>query len=703
MDAERERGGGRTVARLIEKATTSTDRDVDPRLLKAIKSAVRSSDDELRAAVDSLMGKMKKEHSQVRYLAVLIIDELFMRSKLFRSLLINNFDHFLSLSIGFRRNMPLPPPSNIASVLREKSIELLEKWHASFGVHYRQLRLGFEYLKNTLRYQFPNRLERAARLHQQRQEREIRSMEILLNKFNNLKENYSSIKAEIQSTLDQLGECLEIVQNKEGIFSFSLEEDESEPEEFTSSTLWQIRQESLREGKKVSENSENSAVFDALREFYKLIVSKHLLSVQEWMSVLVRVDTTDKRFRDFAMKEFIDVRNLIQSARKKCEELGCVLPSSTPLEQEENDMWEEGTIGVPDYDNARLRDASSDNYVAIADKKVQELGDCGSSIDNPDMMDGKSVATLVVDKDGDKGASSEGTSNHESSVPSSLKSKLLTEAPVVKWGPFLESWGSKQDAMVNYRGLELESHWGRVEQDAVIPAEKIAELSSNWCLYEEQTIEIKPCLAPLKNGRLCQRRDLKVCPFHGPIIPRDSNGNPLLETSQRGGKGIVEEHSKDAAQNSAKGNQLTEEDEEKSNCEQVYDSLSVEESPSSGKGLMKQLAEQAVRNVRERDKEVRTSKRARLAKVREHNEAVLRKAAYTSTPLSSTFTEEGTSSDPMLPKVQKPSLSSMLRKKVTAKDRLTHRLLKTRVTDAAAKQLMQAEDANYREAYPNQW
>lgn len=57
--------GRGAVVRLIEKATDSTDREADPRLLKAIKSTVRSSDDELRAAVEALMSKMKKEHSQV--------------------------------------------------------------------------------------------------------------------------------------------------------------------------------------------------------------------------------------------------------------------------------------------------------------------------------------------------------------------------------------------------------------------------------------------------------------------------------------------------------------------------------------------------------------------------------------------------------------------------------------------------------------
>lgn len=44
---------------------------------------------------------------------------------------------------------------------------------------------------------------------------------------------------------------------------------------------------------------------------------------------------------------------------------------------------------------------------------------------------------------------------------------------------------------------------------------------------------MKPCKAPMKDGKLCQRRDAKFCPFHGPIIPRDDKGNPLPEEDEK--------------------------------------------------------------------------------------------------------------------------------------------------------------------------
>ena len=253
-----------------------------------------------------------------------------------------------------------------------------------------------------------------------------------------------------------------------------------------------------------------------------------------------------------------------------------------------------------------------------------------------------------------------------------LRSKLLAEAPVMNWGSFLDNWGSNRKVLTNQRGLELESHWGRVDYDTVIPAEKMPELNVHATLYEEQQTDIQPCRAPLSKGGLCQRRDLRVCPFHGPIIPRDDEGKPLNQNS-----------------------------------------LKEEISLDLGIDSIEQLAKQAVKNVRARDKEVsnkreidkKSLKRAKLAKIREHNETVLRDAALTSTSRSASIGEDMGVADGEKPSARnkKETLSSMLHKKVTPKDRIAQRLLNSRAKDSTTRQLTLGEDANYREAFPNQW
>ena len=64
QDEEERETVGKVVA-LIDKATNSTEPEVDPRLLKAIKMVVRYSDSELRLAAKTLMSLMKRPHSQV--------------------------------------------------------------------------------------------------------------------------------------------------------------------------------------------------------------------------------------------------------------------------------------------------------------------------------------------------------------------------------------------------------------------------------------------------------------------------------------------------------------------------------------------------------------------------------------------------------------------------------------------------------------
>ncbi|KAL2536332.1 UV-stimulated scaffold protein A-like protein [Forsythia ovata] len=657
-ERERENKAALVVAGLIENATNSTAAEVDPRLLKAIKSVVRYSDSELQLAAQTLMSLMKRDHSQVRYLALLIIDELFMRSKLFRTLLVENLDQLLSLSVGFRRNLPLPAPASVASILRSKAIEFLEKWNESFGIHYRQLRLGYDYLKNTLRFQFPNLQANAARIQQERRERETRTKEILLKKFDALKDNLVSIKDEIQSTIEEIGECFDIVKTKDADIPLVPTDDE-EIEEFRNSELRQIRLDSLKEGERVQENTENKVVFDTLRELYKVLLTKHLAAIQEWISVLVRVEAADNRFRDSTLKEFIDIRNHIQSVKRKCEELGCSPPKIA--NEEEECIWEEGSLETF---------ASGRSVTTFC-----QSNDCTPASTSNDVRS--------EDPRFSKKNSNGNGKNHDCSGSESdpLRNKLMAEAPVVTWGSFLNNWGSNQDVLANQRGLDLKGHWGRVDYDAVIPAEKIAELNVQASVYKEDPIEIQPCRAPLRKGRLCQRRDLRVCPFHGLIIPRDDEGQPINLSSS------VEETAPQYQQG--------------------------ERTPDLESNMVEQLLNQAVKNVREREKEEAKKreldkhalKRAKLAKVREHNTAVLRDSALASTSRSSHIGEdkEMLNGSKSSTKNKKQTLASMLKKKEVAKDRLAQRLLNTRASDATIRQLTVAEDTNYREAFPNQW
>lgn len=67
-----------------------------------------------------------------------ICDELFKRSRAFRSLMAANFLGFLEAAVGFRADRPLPGPPNLATQLRDKALEVCEGWNEKFGVFYQQ-------------------------------------------------------------------------------------------------------------------------------------------------------------------------------------------------------------------------------------------------------------------------------------------------------------------------------------------------------------------------------------------------------------------------------------------------------------------------------------------------------------------------------------------------------------------------------------
>uniref|UniRef100_A0A0D9VF14 UV-stimulated scaffold protein A C-terminal domain-containing protein n=1 Tax=Leersia perrieri TaxID=77586 RepID=A0A0D9VF14_9ORYZ len=693
-----------SVASLIDRATSTTDPSVDPSLLRAIKSAARASDGAIRDAFRILLSLISKPHAHVRLLAFTITDELFMRSKLFRSLLADVLDGFLPLVVGFRGAHPLPPPAASANLLRKAAVQALERWHHLFGAHYRQLRLAVEYLKESARVQFPGLRSTV----EARAAREARTQEILTAKVDRLRQTMAGIKAEIRSTIDEILNGLDIIRmESEKIENYANDEDEEQ--EIASLAMRSIRKASLMAGEWVPETQENEAVFDALRESYRLLVSKHLVTVQEWISVLVRVNLADNRFRDSALKELIDVKNEIRAVRNRCSELGLNLDNvhrrRGVQEEEEDDFWVEGNIEVPSPGGG---DISADVASSSKDTKKGKMPMGGA---NPDDVKAPNAGSRSQNLDPEK-------------------AKLHAEAPVLPWSSVLDRWGSNGDAHVNQRGLELESHWGRVDNDAVIPAAKIAELNVHSSIYKEDPVEILPCHAPLKKGGLCQRRDLKVCPFHGPIVPRDAKGNPIAQSDDHcdaeGNPNGQTDGCYDAAAKPIEQNEGNSDARENMiDLDGSSDGEYMHESPPSrianrnsdlsdsdaahdlGNVTMEQLARQAVQNVRKRERDDKKAReKAQRARIRQHNQDVLREAALASTSRSSAaydLPSPPVSRRGRRGKTKAPTLASMLKKKVTSKDRIAERLLNTRARDATIREVSQNEDMSYREAFPNQW
>lgn len=59
------------------------------------------------------------------------------------------FQDFLKLTVETDPlHNPLPPPKNLAKLLKERTLKIVHEWYNSFGNAYRKLQVAYEYLKS---------------------------------------------------------------------------------------------------------------------------------------------------------------------------------------------------------------------------------------------------------------------------------------------------------------------------------------------------------------------------------------------------------------------------------------------------------------------------------------------------------------------------------------------------------------------------
>lgn len=114
----------------------------------------RQNDENIKICYHFLIVEIKKNHCEIRFSAFQICDELFMRSHLFRQLLLDDFQLLFELALETNRSNLLPPPKEAANKLKELAAQSIKKWHTKYGNEYKLLDLGFKYLKDIKRIDF---------------------------------------------------------------------------------------------------------------------------------------------------------------------------------------------------------------------------------------------------------------------------------------------------------------------------------------------------------------------------------------------------------------------------------------------------------------------------------------------------------------------------------------------------------------------
>eukprot|EP00898_Chlorokybus_atmophyticus_P006786 jgi/Chlat1/7108/Chrsp57S06788 len=468
------------------------------------------------AAFRALRERLRVSHAAVRLHAVLLADHLFARSRAFRALMAAGMDEFLELCVGSRAENPLPPPKQDAHTLRRTALESLERWHEAHGRFYRQVTLAYRYVKDTLRMQVPELRARAQAAERARQEQEARSKVIATGKFHRLKAEYLEQLEAMKANLDEVDRCFELLVpalcgdvDEDDIAweeatpampaadAYSNPEDEDVASAIANTPPSEPLQINIDTSEPIAcEGTDNASLFDALRDAYKVMLA-HAETLQSWLTVLMKADLEapmERATKEAMLREVIDTRNRLTKARAKCDDLKVL--------------------------HADRRQSDKHAIHEDPDKAVLEL------TSQPEQPDPSAPRASHVERTrSNSGPNSSQQQRPSSSSSDASRGKLLAQAPVVPSGAHLDNWGGV--VPVGGRGMDITGHWGRFDLTEALPADHAERSNYHATYYAPSSSNQQQCNAPLKNGRLCTRRDLVRCPFHGPINPRDSHGVPL--------------------------------------------------------------------------------------------------------------------------------------------------------------------------------
>ena len=196
---------------LIEDLTTSGSSSLQEGLMKNVKKICKRSEVYVKHAHHILMTQLKKKHAEIRWSAFQIIKELFQRSHTFRESLLKDFQIFLELTAETDFKRPLPPPTNVAKNLKEETWRTVEVWHEKFGQYYKNLDLGFQYLKRVKHSELDNLRAASIAERQRVEEKERRKQNLLRKKLARVEVQMSEMVPDMQRCLTERESCFKLL------------------------------------------------------------------------------------------------------------------------------------------------------------------------------------------------------------------------------------------------------------------------------------------------------------------------------------------------------------------------------------------------------------------------------------------------------------------------------------------------------------
>ena len=506
-----------------------------------VKRLVKKSQALVMRSYDILMEKMACDDSRGRLLALEVCHVLMLRSKAFRDLVVENLSMFLELTNGAkRRGRGLPRPQDAAGRLRERSREVLREWAAKYGTYYKSLAHAQRYADSqsagVASREEDHPAEGGATAANQR-ELHDQVLQILVD-LPDFKEEYRGLARETEGLLDVLEESLAAAaaaSSDEEEEEDDYDDDDDDGDYCEGLSLYATEgvgagsssAHDKGEACTAKRSSPAAGFLDAFRDLLGQLRRRVFPKVLEWRRTLEGDDPdygNMAKSREILLRELETMAAELQEIHARSRGAWDLLCPGEPFPSLEGGGGD-GTQVVAGEEDAVFEDAPPCSSVAAAAEEQPQRR-------------GKTMADPTL-----KPARRKAPGRPRAAAPASAvldartKADLISRAPVVR-EPESVAVDDGCGMLANSRGLEIEGHWGPTDADAVVPSERAAIFNQKVSFWEpkEAAREYPICGARLRDGTLCQRRDAKVCPFHGKIVPRDGRGEPL-EPQRRPSRG----------------------------------------------------------------------------------------------------------------------------------------------------------------------
>ncbi|KAJ2785206.1 hypothetical protein H4R18_000657 [Coemansia javaensis] len=498
--------------------------------LRALKELCR--DDEsgaaLRATHDALLGALSKRRATAARVAALrTMDELFRRSHQFRVLVLGRLRELFRLAFG-------------AHDTGRVAAECYYAWVERFGAAYQRLVYGFRYLRFIEKVDFRD----AARAYRRSDPENVRRRQLshAENRREYMRRSLVAVRADvatmrrrIEDSLAVLDRCFAILApdiaglmdqfsarpetqrrsadrgNEDGDDEDDLDEVLAVMAANRHAINIDIDPDRILE---VEETPGNAAVYDAIRDQLRLCVRAYRPRVDIWLAKLQRIDRDiDVDVEQLqALVAGLSERMAVSAA--KCADLGVDpsrmhrQPADSHADASEDD-FEDVSEPPPRQPQPRAAVAAPPRQHPV----FSLLGDSRMAAD-PTYVDPRRLRSRQARP-------------AQEAEPDPIGDMLRETAPVVSYGPDLMYWG-RTEISANTSGLEVRHRFlGSARDEPVLPDAARRRLQMRAVHHAEpERPTIKACRAPLGDGRLCPRRDMVKCPFHGRVVPRDEQGRP---------------------------------------------------------------------------------------------------------------------------------------------------------------------------------